>query len=282
MRSPWWLVGVLLAAAAVAMAGDSGVVAGATAEAGIQVDGTILVGPDGKVQEYELKGASVLPDEVRRFLDFHIPRWQFEPPELDGRPVALRNRMGVHVVATPSADGGMRMVLRSTYFMPTEGEGGYDLVATRMHPPAFPEVARDAGAEATVYVAVRIGRDGRVIEAVDEQVNLHFLAERDADKWRDIFARSAIRAAQGWRFQTPTRGPSAAQESWQARIPVSFTFDERNRYGRWQAYVPGPRRPVPWLSGEQQGQSLEGMAGGSVHPVGPQGGLRLGVPLQGN
>lgn len=281
MRNRRWLVCVLWAVAGIAMAArppaaDNG------AEAGIQVDGTILVGPEGKTAEYELKGAGILPAEVRRFLDFHIPRWEFEPAEVDGKPVALRNRMGIYLVAVPHADGGMRIVLRSAYFMPTEKEGGYDLVAARMPPPTFPEAAREAGAEATVYLVARIGRDGKVIEAIDEQVNLHFLAERDADKWRDIFARSAIKAAQGWRFHTPTRGPAAAQESWQARIPVSFTFDDRNRYGRWQAYVPGPRRPVPWLSEQEQGQSLEGMAGGSVHPVGLQGGLKLSAPLQGN
>src|SRR5690606_39338342 len=87
-------------------------------------------------------------EAVRRYLDFHIPRWQFEPAEIDGKPVALRNRMGIYLVATPHADGGMRIVTRSMYFMPTEKDGGYDLSAARMPPPAYPEAAREHGAEA--------------------------------------------------------------------------------------------------------------------------------------
>lgn len=275
MRSPWWVVCVLWAASAVALAAREPANAGAEAEAGIQVDGTIVIGPDGKTREYELKGASVLPAEVRRFLDFHIPRWQFEPPVVDGRPVALRNRMGIYVVARPSPDGGMRMVLQSASFTPAEKGGGHDLTGARMHPPAYPEAASEAGVEATVYLALRIGRDGRVLEAAEEQVNLHFRAERDADKWRSIFARSAQQAARGWRFHTPAGGAEAGQESWLVRVPVAYTFNQRNRYGEWQAYVPGPRRAIAWLPEEERDRPLEGLAGGSVTTVGQQGGAIL-------
>ena len=72
MRSPWWVVGVLWALSAVALAAKKP--AAAEAEAGIQVAGTILVGPEGKPLQYELQGAAGLPAEVRRYLDFHIPR----------------------------------------------------------------------------------------------------------------------------------------------------------------------------------------------------------------
>lgn len=272
MRSPWWLAGVLgvLAGVAIAASGEA-----PEPEAGIQVAGTIVVGPEGKPLEYTLTGAERLPKEVRRFLDFHIPRWEFDPPVADGKPVALRNRMGLYVVARPSPDGGMRMVLQSASFTPVEKGAGHDLSGARMPAPPYPEAAAEVGVEATVYLVLKIGRDGKVIEAADEQVNLHFVAQRDADKWRDIFARSAISATRGWRFHVPSQGPDAGQESWLIRVPVAYTFDQRNRYGEWQAYVPGPRKVVAWLPEEEQGRPLEAMAGGSVNPVGQRGGAML-------
>lgn len=273
MRSPWWVVGVLWALSALALGAKKP--AAAEAEAGIQVAGTILVGPEGKPLQYELQGAAGLPAEVRRYLDFHIPRWQFDPPVVDGKPVALRNRMGIYLVARPSADGGMRIVLQSAAFTPAERGGGHDLTGARMHPPAFPEAAAEIGVEATVYLALKVGPDGRVLEAADEQVNLHFLAERDAEKWRDIFARSALQAARGWRFHVPDRGAGAGQESWLVRVPVAYTFNQRNRYGEWQAYVPGPRRTIAWLPEQERDRPLEGLAGGSVNTIGQKGGVTL-------
>lgn len=273
MRSPWWMVGVLWALSAVALAGKKP--AATEAEAGIQVAGTILVGPEGKPLEYKLQGAAGLPAEVRRYLDFHIPRWQFDPPVVDGRPVALRNRMGIYLVARPSADGGMRIGMQSASFAPVEGSAGNEVTGARMHPPPYPEAATEIGVEATVYLALRVGRDGRVLEAAEEQVNLHFLAERDADKWRDIFARSALAAARSWKFRTPDRGPEAGQESWLVRVPVVYSFDQRKRYGEWQAYMPGPRRAIPWLPQEEWDRPLEGLAAGSVNTIGHKGGVVL-------
>jgi len=274
-RSPWWLVCALWAVSAVALAAKKPASTDAEAEAGIQVAGTILVGPEGKPLEYELTGGDRLPKEVRRFLDFHIPRWQFDPPVVDGKPVALRNRMGLYLVAKPSDDGGMRIVLQSASFFPTERGGGYDITGARMPPPPYPEAAAEVGVEATVYLVLKVGRDGKVLDAADEQVNLHFLPERDADKWRDIFARSAVRAARGWRFNVPTQGDEGGQDSWLLRVPVAYSFNQRNRYGEWQAYVPGPRRKVDWVPAEEQDRPLEAMTGGSVNPIGQKSGVML-------
>ncbi|WP_232211003.1 energy transducer TonB [Pseudoxanthomonas sp. J31] len=275
MRSPWWLVCVLWAVSAVALGARKPAPGQAEAEAGIHVAGTIVVGPEGKPLEYELTGANRLPAEVRRFLDFHIPRWEFDPPVVDGKPVALRNRMGLYLVARPSADGGMRIVLQAASFTPVEKGGGYDLAAARMPPPPYPEAAAEIGVEATVYLVLKVGPDGKVLDAADEQVNLHFLPERDADKRRDIFARAAVRGARSWKFNVPTQGPEAGREYWLVRVPLAFTFDQRNRYGEWQAYVPGPRRKVPWVPEDEQGGPLEAMAGGSVNAVGARSGVML-------
>src|SRR5690606_30997040 len=117
MRSPWWLVCVLCAASAIAPGKAPPV---PEAEAGIGVEGTILVGPEGKALDYQLREPDALPEEVRRYLEYQTPRWEFEPPTLDGQPVALHNRMSLHLKAVPHADGGMRLQLHGTSFLPTQ------------------------------------------------------------------------------------------------------------------------------------------------------------------
>src|SRR5690606_41339741 len=108
MRSPWWLVCVLWAVSAVALGARKPAPGQAEAEAGIHVAGTIVVGPEGKPLEYELTGANRLPAEVRRLLDFHIPRWEFEPTVVDRKSEALRILLGLYQVASPRNDDCMR------------------------------------------------------------------------------------------------------------------------------------------------------------------------------
>jgi len=283
MRSPWWLVCVLCAASAIAPGKAPPV---PEAEAGIGVEGTILVGPEGKALDYQLREPDALPEEVRRYLEYQTPRWEFEPPTLDGQPVALHNRMSLHLKAVPHADGGMRLQLHGTSFLPTQVPADYDLTPDRLALPAYPSVPWSPvtyQVGATVYVVLKVGRDGKVLDLLDEQVNLHFVPEPGtAAMWRKHFARGTLRTARGWTFHPPTKGEAAAESHWSVRVPVQYTaVDEEVRYGQWHAYVPGPRRAVPWLPAEEQRAPLEGMAASHAHPVGQGGGLKLRPPPEG-
>ena len=279
MRSPWWWAVVLWVVAGLALAAEGG--GEPQVEAGMLVSGRIVVGPDGKPSEYQLKDPDRLPAGVRRFLDLHIPRWQFEPPMLEGRAVALDNLMDIHLRAVPEGEG-MRLELGSVSFRPAARDTEYELRRHRLIPPEYPRAALAAGdgGGAVVYVALRIGPDGKVVEAVDEQVNLHFIPDAGSEgKWRDLFARNALRAARAWTFQPPTRGELAGLPYWRLRVPVHYIPSALpgagDQYGKWQAYVVGPWRQVDWFGEADVRQPLESLAGNTLHVADAPGQLKL-------
>jgi len=279
MRSPWWVACVLWAVAAVAFAGKGA--PPPEAEAGMLVSGRIIVGPDGKPREYELKDPEKLPENVRRFLEFHIPRWAFDPPMLDNKPVALDNLMDIHLKAVREGEG-MRIQLAGASFRPAAAKTPYEIRPRRMKPPAFPtlpdSVAGDVGA--VVYVVLMIGPDGKVLEALDEQVNLHFVPDAQvADAWRKRFVQPTLRAARSWTFDPPVRGEEAVADYWTVRVPVTYHGWKAprlaNQYGRWQAYVPGPRRQVPWVDAAGAREPLEALASDTLYLSGQEDQLKL-------
>src|SRR5690606_38909801 len=130
----------------------------------------------------------------------------------------------------------------------------------------------------------RVDRTGRVQDAVAEMVNLRVLGtEREMGQMRELLAKSALVAARKWTFHPPTLGEWADQESWAARVPVDYRFIDGGEpgYGRWEAYVPGPRNPIPWEMEGLEGFDIapDALVAGVVHQVGT--GLKLLGPLEG-
>src|SRR5690606_6196676 len=92
-----------------------------------------------------------------------------------------------------------------------------------LRPPGYPGQALSIGVQGTVYLALRVGRSGRVEESMVEQVNLLAVAsDRSMAYLRDLFAMSAIEAARRWTFRPPTRGESVDDDSWTVRVPVDY------------------------------------------------------------
>lgn len=172
------------------------------------------------------------------------------------------------------------MQVQGGSFEPTQKPAGYEITVAKMNAPDFPAAPTNPAsyqAGATVYLVLKIGPDGKVLDLLDEQVNLHFVPDWGTDgRWRNHFASSALRTARGWRFNPPTQGEAAGLPYWSVRLPVRYIpWNERIAYGQWVAYVPGPRRAVPWLSEDEQRTPLEGMAANVLHRVGQQDGLKL-------
>lgn len=245
-------------------------------EASMLVEGEIDVDAQGGVERYTLSQREKLPPDVVDLIDAHIATWRFEPMHVDGRPVAIRNKMGLLLVAVPSGEGLVRIEMRNLSFYPVE-EQGHELEVVSMAAPVYPRTAADRGVSGTVYLVLRIGTDGRVEDAAVEQVNLRVVASRvEMERWRGVLARSAVDKAHTWTYRRATRGEKAGStEPVFARVPVAFSLDRREpRYGRWQAYVPGPRQPVPWLPADD-GTPPDALASGGLYPIGREGGLRL-------
>lgn len=271
MKRLLWLVPLLVAAGSAAAAA-----AGAVrdrAESSLLLKGTIDLSADGRVLGHALDGADRLPAAVRQLVSQEVPQWQFAPVELKPGTTRGRARMSLRLVARKLDDDSFSIAIHGAQFGQAHVAGG--LTRRRMAPPRYPEAAERAGVSGTVYLVVRIGRDGRVEDVVAEQVNLRVIdSEPGMQRWREMLATASQRTARGWTFNPPTVGDDVNAPYWSARVPVSFVAygAKEPRDDEWSAYIPGPRRPIPW-SPEVSGSGADALAAGEVQPLG--GGPRL-------
>lgn len=274
-----WVAIALWLAASTAQAGGVGAVR-KQAEVSMLVRGEISVDVRGEVDDLSIERPGELPAGVVDFVDTQVRTWKFRPMQVEGRDVAVRNRMRVLVVAKKRDDGNYGLRLQAVGFDPLVADSGYEVASRDMKPPPYPVALARAGASGTVYLVIRVGRDGTVREAFAEQVNLKSVAaERVMKKMRDAFAVSAVGAARDWLFTPPSRGELAGAEYWTVRTPVDYTLGTKlPKYGEWVAYVPGPRLTAEWADQELVRGSPEALADGGIEMLAANR-LRLLTPL---
>lgn len=292
MRSPVFLALALALGAGTGLtASDAGAQTAravrATAEASMVLTGSIDVTADGSVSRLVLDQQQVLTPTIRTFVDSTIRGWRFEPVLKDGTPVATHAPMRVRLRSTGDADGGYQVSMTSVDFSEYDPTATDAVTKDAMAPPRYPEQAYKIGAQGEVLLLVRIDRSGAVADVIAEQVNMTVAApERMMVKLREMLAKASIKAARGWTFKPPTSGDAVGADNWTVRIPVSYAVVSHGEsmpepYGRWQAYIPGPRQVAPWRSGNDTAQAGSDLlpAGGVYMVDGPARGLRLLTPL---
>jgi hypothetical protein len=262
-------------------------------QASMLVTGTIEVARDGSVVTYAVDHPDKLPSVVKDLLARAVPAWKFEPVTREGKAVGAKAPMGLRVVAKPVGHGGYAFAVTSSWFGHFNDSGKHgtaadDFTYKRRLPVAYPSDAAGARVSGTVYALLKVGRDGKVIEAVAEQVNLRIRAsEREMAAWRKKLADAALRSLRRYTFHVPTAGPDAAEPYWIAGVPVDFVLDgfyapkaaREAEYGQWQPYVPGPVQAPAWvdkrrLAGSPDATPEDGslLADMSLHLLTPLGG----------
>lgn len=236
------------------------------AELSMVVTGHVDIAPDGSVSSHGIRRRDQLPDYVVAMVDEAAATWRFEPIEEDGVPVKARARMSLRLVGQ-AIDGGDEFAIR----IANGSFGGHDrsdtgrVVGLRVTPPRYPDEMLRQGSEGTVYLLLKIGRNGRVQDLAVERVNLgNFAGEREMEQRRRIFATSAERAARRWVYRTPSTGPYVDRDSWVVRVPVVYELARAGRQSQdesvWSVYIPGPTQQVPeW--GKRSGGSDAALAG---------------------
>jgi hypothetical protein len=99
-------------------------------------------------------------------------------------------------------------------------------------------------------------------------------------RYREILGDAAVKAARKWSYVTPTTGKLARQDSWTARVPVTFRLNESGTpvpESVWQTYLPGPYKPAPWVDRPDM-EGADALADGAVHTEGA--GPTLLAPLK--
>ncbi|MEO8809630.1 MAG: energy transducer TonB [Rhodanobacter sp.] len=259
-------------------------------QATMLVTGSITVTPDGSVNRYQVDHPEQLPAPVVSLISQNAPNWRFEPVMRGGQPVLAKAAMSLRVVATPTSDGNYLLSIAGSHFgAPASGKdpSGKRISVLHESAPRYPINAAMARVSGTVYLVLRVTRDGVVDRSAAEQVNLDMVAsETEMQHWRDVLGNAARRAAMRWTFTPPTSGPEATRSFWVVTVPTVFRLIRRGqpkaieKYGAWHAYVPGPRNMPDWMMHEPGvGGSADAVAAGSTTEVGD--GLRLTTPLNG-
>jgi hypothetical protein len=224
-------------------------------EASMVVTGSIGVTPQGTVLGYTLDHPEKLPPLVADLIGKAVPGWTFQPVLRDGKPVAAKASMSLRVVAQPIGDGKFRVGVRSAWF----GDPGRGISKDKGTPPRYPMQAIRGRVEGTVYVALRLDREGRVSDAAAEQVNLRVIAsDNEMKHWREVFAKATLNAARLWTFSPADPSDHAPYRD--VTVPVAYELhvgpaptapSPESKYGQWQTYVPGPLEPVPWSDADR-------------------------------
>jgi len=256
----------------------------AKAEMTMVAKGTIDIAPDGRVTAYALDEADKLPPAVRKVTDRATESWRFEPVLVEGKAVPARTRMSLRVIARKSADADTYEIEIASADFRVDTPPEERPNRRKIERPVYPMAAARSDMGGVVYVVAKIGRDGRVVDAFAEQVNLTTVdRERAMDGWRKMLANAALRAAREWTFDPPTRGDEVEEPFWQVRIPFGFIVQGRSvpSYGEWELYVPGPRQRAPWMdAADFDASSSDAIAGDDISQVGK--GLRLLTSLNGS
>lgn len=282
MKSVWLLAAALALAPLMATASGPGAVR-KQVESSMLVTGELVVDQQGSVVALQIDQPDKLPVGVLDFVRKQVSSWSFEPVLRDRKAAPARSRMSLLVVGKRVEGDSFSIGIKSAAFRgPPPGEGERVSEAS-MQPPRYPGPAAKAGATGTAYLVLKVGRNGRVAEAVVEQVNLEVVAsERDMATLRKLFADSSLAAARKWKFTLPTAGRAAEEDFWTVRVPIEYKMhgiSQRDGYGIWNVYVPGPRATIPWAAEAQPGFSPDALAAGETYIAGA--GPRLLTPLDG-
>ncbi|MGJ4802814.1 energy transducer TonB [Luteimonas sp. SDU82] len=295
-----WLT-VVLACFASAADAQNAKAARKQVEGSMLVTGRVTITPEGTIGDWTIDRREDLPTAVLDVIDASAPGWRFEPILVDGKPAHGSARMSLRMAAERVDDERFRVSIRDGYFgreavqMARRVDGAPEefadsppadqVSAAQMAAPRYPQQALEMGVTGVVYLVLRIGPSGEVLDVVAEQVNLRVVGpEREMVRMREMLARSAVTAARRWQFRPPTSGEMAKEPVWSVRVPVDYRIHGVGKpaaYGQWEVYVPGPRMPVPWRMESLEGFDIapDTLIAGEVHQVGM--GLKLLGPLDG-
>jgi hypothetical protein len=253
------------------------------AESSLLVTGTIDIDANGKVVAHALDKAKTLPKGIVDMTARLAPNWTFEPIALPAKTIG-RSKMSLQYVAKQSGSGEYQVELRSASFdanLPPEQQV---TIARRGRMPEYPSELQSLAINGTVYVAVQVGRDGKVMNIDASHVNLRTVgSEADMALWREALAKSSIKAIRSWSFAPPTAGQDANAPHWIGMLPVSFEMmgSRKPRPGQWETYLPGPRKLIPWKDsvGGATADNTDALLPNQFHTAGS--GRRLIGPLAG-
>lgn len=256
-----------------------------SAEASMLVTGTVEINPDGSLHGFSLDQPEKLPAPVVEVIGKNMPRWSFKLSE--ATTDIVKSKMSLRILAKPMGDGKYTVNIAGASFGDDNNQSDEYVHFKSRAQPHYPRPAVDARVSGTVYLLLRIGRDGTVQEAITEQVNLdQYGTNNEMTEFRKVLASASLAAAKQWTYNLPTRGQAINDPYWVVRVPVNFHLNEAGKpikerhYGEWNAYIPGPRQSAPWVSQTLLSEAPDAMSDNGLHTGNAS--LQLTTPLSGS
>jgi hypothetical protein len=218
------------------------------------VKGSIELAPDGSVRNFIVDKPDKLPPVVLKLVQQNVPAWKFA---LKDPTAATKVSMRLRVIAKRIDDQHDSVAISAVNFAEDESKPGQHITYKSNPSPTYPFDALRSHVSGTVYILIQVGRDGLVKDALTEQVNLdQYASDNDMTRFRNDLAKASLSAIRHWTFNPPTTGKEVESPCWYARVPVAFDIaggTHLANYGRWNAYIPGPREPVPpsWTNSDR-------------------------------
>lgn len=235
------------------------------------VTGWIEVMPDGSVHTYSIDQSEKIPVAITDLIQKNVPKWQFKLDDHDN--VIRRARMNIRILAKRVDDQHDSIAISGASFGEADPHPTDHITYKNRPPLHYPRDAVDARIGGTVFLYVRIGRDGGVQNIAVEQVNLDaYGSEAQMRHYRKVFGENALNAIKSWTFNPPTTGKHVMDPYWDGVIPVSFNINvigapKTDTYGKWEAYIPGPRETIPWAKSSHLASSPDTIPEGSFSQV---------------
>lgn len=216
--------------------------AGEPARFTAQLEGELVIGPQGQVLELAFKDAGWLGEDVRRGYEAKVREWRFEPVLVQGQPISARGRMRLELLAERDDEARTaNFAIHRAVFLDPETYRGPDRVPS-LRAPLYPRDAALTGIGALVVVAARVDAGGKPTEAATEY--LHLTGPDPGAQGRRFanqFQRATLAAIKYWTLQGVAPGELV-------RIPVRYIAPGQSREERrWTRVRPVPVDVPAWV-----------------------------------
>lgn len=170
---------------------------------------SIEVDRNGHVVKLDWEQQSEAHDLVAKRLVPVVQGWEFVPATADGKPVATRTGLLVHVVAEPHDDGTVQLRLVDAQTGP--------MATSLLVPPAYPMEAARRDVSASLMVTVEVAADGSpVIRGMTYESN----STRYGERYRKAFIDATTKAVSHWKFLPEVVAGHAVREP--VMVPVAY------------------------------------------------------------
>jgi hypothetical protein len=250
-------------------------------ESSLLVTGSIDVDASGKVVGYALDEPQALPEGIVAMAAAQVPLWAFEPMVLPADQTRTHSQMSLRFIAKKSEGQQSVVSLQGAQFFNQRNAVGFPIDREHSAPILYPLAMRRLYVTGTVYMAVRVDRDGKVLDSAVEQINLTVVgSESETERWRQVLGRHWQQGVKGLRFDIPDSAFAENNSTLSGRI--GFYYKNANspswKYGDWEPHVPGPHTRIDWLPDPDARPDT--FRPGTLHTAGSD--RRLLTPLTGH